>query len=113
MDSHAKRVAENEMLFRHVNEQIRTLDHRFGVDGAELQTFLCECGRTDCVEPLELTMDEYEEVHANGAQFVIVDGHEDPAVETVVLQTERFTVIKKDEGGPAEYIAEHAPAEPT
>jgi hypothetical protein len=38
---------------------------------------------------------------------VIVDGHEDPRVETVVERRERFSIVRKDEGGPAAYVAEH------
>jgi hypothetical protein len=44
MDRRSARVAENELLFRHVNEQIRTLDARLGASGGDLQDFLCECG---------------------------------------------------------------------
>jgi hypothetical protein len=109
MDEREQRVAENELLFRHVNEQIRTLDARLGVAGPELQGFVCECGNPQCTERVELTAEEYEQAHAEPASFVVVDGHEDPCVETVVERSERFSVVRKNGGGPAEYVARHEP----
>jgi hypothetical protein len=106
MDRRAQRVAENELLFRHVNEQIQTLDARLGVAGGDLQAFVCECGNALCTERVQLTVKEYEHIHTDPVLFVIVDGHEDPRVETVVERRKRFSVIRKDEGGPAEYVAE-------
>lgn len=107
MDSRERRVAENEVLFRHVNQQIRTLDEQFGMGSDELQAFLCECGNGRCSERVELTVQEYEAAHADPAGFVIVDGHEDPSVESVVERRDRFTVIRKKDGGPAEFATEH------
>lgn len=109
MDEREQRVAENELLFRHVNEQIRTLDARLGVASPELQGFLCECGNPRCTERVELTVEEYQHAHADRARFVIVEGHEDPRVETVVERSERFSVVRKNEGGPSEYVVEHDP----
>jgi hypothetical protein len=105
MDRRSERVAENEVLFRHVNEQIQALDVRLGVAGGDLQGFLCECGDPQCTARVQLSVEEYERFHADPVVFVIVDGHEDPLVETVVERHERFSVIRKDEGGPAEHVA--------
>lgn len=107
MDSRQQRVAENEVLLRGVNEQIHTLDVRLGVNGPAVQQFLCECGSLECTERIDLSVEEYERVHADPTRFAIVEGHEDPSVETVVERHDGFSVIQKDEGGPAEFAAAH------
>jgi hypothetical protein len=105
MDRRSARVAENELLFRHVNEQIRTLDARLGASGGDLQDFLCECGDPQCTDRVPLTVEEYERIHTDPITFVIVHGHENPRVETVIDRHERFSIIRKNEGGPAEHVA--------
>lgn len=109
MDRREQRVAENELLFRRVNEQIQTLDNRLGVSVSEPQRFLCECGDPDCTDRIELTTREYARIHDDPATFVIVDGHDDPSVETVIERHDRFAVVRKDEGGPAEYVRDRSP----
>jgi hypothetical protein len=107
MDERQQRMAQNELLFRHVNEQIQALDTRLGVTGGDLQRFLCECGDAQCTDRVELTVEEYERAHDEPATFAIVDGHQDPRVETVVERSDRFSVVRKKDGGPAEYVARH------
>ena len=63
--------------------------------GSELHEFVCECGNPHCTEWVELTVEEYEQVHAEPASFVIVDGHEVPRIETVVERSERFSVVAR------------------
>lgn len=107
MDSRERRIGENEILFRHVNTQIRELDARFEVPSAETYEFLCECGNRDCAERIRLGIEEYERIHVDPVQFAVVPGHEIPDVESVVERRDGYLVIRKDEGGPAELAAEH------
>ena len=98
--SREARVAKNEVLFREVNERIRDLAPEDG------QTeFLCECGDAACVEPVTMSLSEYEFVRREAARFFVLPGHEVPDVEDVVERRERFTIVAKREGTPAE-IAE-------
>lgn len=107
MDSRARRIGENEVLFREVNAQFRALDDKLEGAGDELYGFLCECGNGECAERIDLTIADYERIHAEPAQFVIVDGHEEPSVESVVERHDGHAVVRKHEGGPAELAAEH------
>lgn len=107
MDSRARRIGENEVLFRHVNLQMRSLDVKLDSVRGEPHDFLCECGAIDCSERIPLTLDDYERIHADPAQFVIVEGHEEPSVEDVVERHGDYAVVRKREGGPAELAAEH------
>jgi hypothetical protein len=72
----------------------------------ERMEFLCECDDTDCVEKVSGTPAEYEAIRAVATHFVVLPGHEDPAVEHVVQQTERFLVVEKE--GEAAHEAEES-----
>ena len=54
------------------------------------------------VDGITLTMDEYREVRSQPELFAIAVGHEMPDVEDVVGANDRFNVVRKREGGPAE-----------
>ena len=101
MDERARRIGENEAIYRAVNEKIEALNESFGTL-AESMTIVCECGNLSCAEQIELDPGTYERVRADPAQFVIVPGHEIPDVEDVVEQHGTYDVIRKRPGGPAE-----------
>ncbi len=87
------RIAHTEALFRDVNERIAETTERFQSDQAE---FVCECSDPACTERVHATLDEYEHVRSDGAQFLLVPGHEDARVERVVEQPRgRFAVVEK------------------
>lgn len=109
MGERERRIGENEVLFRAVNEQIEKLDQRFGGGARELHEFICECGHGDCVERVELTLHEYAELRSDATTFALVDGHEQPEVEDVVARHERFTVVRKRPGEPAEVARRNNP----
>ena len=85
----------NEALFREVNERIEDVGTTLAPDDGPL-LFLCECDNTDCVEKVSTTRAEYEAIRAVATHFVVLPGHEDPGVEHVVQQTERFLVVEKE-----------------
>ena len=53
-------------------------------------------------------MDEYRAVRSEPELFAIALGHELPDVEDVVRTNERFSVVRKREGTPAEIARELA-----
>ena len=85
----------NEALFRNVNEQIEDLSKTVPPD-EPLMEFLCECDNKDCAEKISATRAEYEAVRAVGTRFIVTPGHEDPEVESVVQQNDRFLVVEKE-----------------
>jgi len=103
MDSRAKQVARNESLFREVNEQIEEIAET--MLKSSHSGFFCECGNADCVELLELSVEEYEEIRANPRRFVVQRGHELPDFERVVEQ-ESYSIVQKvgDAGEVAERL---------
>jgi hypothetical protein len=101
MDERARRIGENEALYRAVNERIEDLNDAFGLL-AETMAVICECGDLKCSSQIELDIPTYERVRSDPAQFVVLPGHEIPDVEHIVERSDGFFVIKKDRGGPAE-----------
>ena len=108
MDERAKRIGYNEALFRNVNERVRELEHGLN-PGRKTLEFVCECGDETCTEKISLTSEDYEELRSRPVHFAIVPGHEAPEVERVVSRHERFAVVEKLPGGPAELAAETEP----
>ena len=52
------RLARNEALFREVNERVREVGERAGLDMID---FICECGDAGCTAAVSLTESEYEQ----------------------------------------------------
>ena len=93
MSEREKRLATNEALVREVNER---LEARVEVAVGDHVPFavLCECADPECTERIMLTPAEYEAIHADPTQFVVVDGHVAADVEDVSHRG-RFAVVKK------------------
>lgn len=96
---------QNEALFREVNERIEDVGTALAPGDVPLE-FLCECDDPGCVEKVSATRAEYEAIRAVATHFVVLPGHEDPGVEHVVHQTERFLVVEKE--GRAAHDAEES-----
>ena len=84
--------AKTESLFRDVNERIATAAERFGSEETE---FVCECADPTCVERVEVPLADYEDVRAEPTAFILVNGHEDDAIETVVETHRRYQIVHK------------------
>jgi hypothetical protein len=87
-----QRVARTEALFRDVNERIAETAGRFLSEDA---FFVCECADAECTERVTATLDEYESVRGDGAQFLLSNGHELQEAERVVERHRRFNVVRK------------------
>ena len=84
--------AQTESLFRDVNERIAESAQNFETDST---AFVCECSDPTCTARVHATLDEYEEVRADGATFLTTPGHVDEDIERVVSDRGRFQVIEK------------------
>jgi len=108
MTERERRIGRNEEVFRRVNEQIEQVNEAFGsVSGT--MTLVCECGETSCIEQIELTPEEYERLRSEETLFAIRPGHEIPDVEDVVERADRYWVVRKHEGDPADTAREISP----
>jgi len=94
-----QKLALNQVLFREVNEKIRSLSSRFG-DEASME-LICECSQESCMTQLTVSPAAYEEVRQFPARFFVAPGHEIPAIERVVAATDVYNVVEKfGEAGP-------------
>jgi hypothetical protein len=96
MDERARRIAENEALFRDLNEEVGAVAHTFSLAG-ETRTFdfLCECGDPACAQRVPVMLTKYEELRTSPLHFVVVPGHEITDVERVIETTPAYSVIEK------------------
>lgn len=110
-----QRLAENEAIFRKLNEQViagveqtnrlarEDNQPEFSVtsksDDAPLQ-FFCECADENCTGRVSMNLLEYRKIHKNRKRFVILPGHEVTSVEKVVFEKPTYTVVEKGETPP-------------
>jgi hypothetical protein len=96
----ATRMAQNQVLFREVNERIHEVAADYGI--TERFSIFCECASSACQEEIELTETEYEHLRRTPTHFAVLRGHDVPAVEHVVEENDRFVTVEKiDEGAAA------------
>lgn len=110
MDARERRLAENEALFREINEEVSRAasrldevapsDHRY--------EFFCECSGDSCRKEISMTLVEYEAVRANATRFAVFPGHEATDVERVVERGDRYHVVEKH-GEAAELVRRRDP----
>ena len=87
------RIANNQSVFRRVNESIER--GRWPGEEDAPAVFCCECAQFGCGELIELSVREYERVRANGRRFIVALGHNLPEVEDVVEEHEGYLVVEK------------------
>jgi len=87
--------ATNETVFRDMNEWTEEEnDARFGLERL-MDAYLCECSDRRCTDPIRLTRDEYEAVRAVPVRFAIALDHENPEIDRVVRENDRFATVDK------------------
>jgi len=106
MDARETRLAQNEALFREVNERVNEVANELGGDGA--YSYLCECANADCTFRVTLTTSEYESVRSDPTQFVVLPLHYTPEVETLVARSDAYWIVQKS-GDAGEYVKQLDP----
>ena len=101
-DARDERLAQNQVIFRTVNESIQQQALRFG--GLDAYQFICECASSGCFERISLTLEQYERIRGEGSTFVVTPGHEYDEIELVIERQVTYSVVRKD--GAAGVIAE-------
>lgn len=106
MDAREHRMAQNEVLFREVNERIEAMAHHLGPDVP--YEFLCECANADCTFRVSIPISVYEAVRAHPKQFVVLPLHYTPEVEELVVEEDTYWVVLK-EGDAGDYVEHRDP----
>jgi hypothetical protein len=100
MSAFEDRAAQNEALFRRVNEEIEKLG-QVERSAGRFTAFVCECSDGTCAKQVELTIAEYEEVRSESRWFAIAPGHVTDQIEHVVRKNDRYAIVEKDSPGAA------------
>jgi hypothetical protein len=99
-DPTSERAAQNQSLYRSINENIRELNQTLADVTPLAGEWICECADTTCTVRINATLEEYETVRASGRTFIVSPGHVLPQVERIVAENDRFTTVEKlDNGG--------------
>lgn len=87
--------AITETIFREMNEWTKEADDvRLGVN-RPMGSYLCECSDRRCTDPIRMTRTEYETVRSEGDRFAIALNHENPEIDVVVTENERYATVAK------------------
>jgi hypothetical protein len=103
-----KRLAENEVVFKQANmravdgiKSVKTIAEEdnqeylvSGIDDMILQ-FYCECSNEKCKKRILLSTKEYVKHHQNKAQFITAVDHDNPKIERVVIENDKYIVVEK------------------
>lgn len=93
MSDWREQEATNETVFREMNEWTEEAnDARLGFERS-LDVYLCECSDRRCTDPISLTRPEYESVRAEPLRFAIALNHENPEIDRVVFENNRFAAV--------------------
>jgi hypothetical protein len=109
------RAAENEDLFRRLNERLHVLANvaasAVEAEASEMpERFLCECAQVRCSQVIELTPHQYQRVRETNRRFLVAPdvSHTSPDLEVVVERHESYWVVEKvgEAGAEADALAD-------
>ena len=105
--SSADAMAKNEAASRETNEEVERA-HEVDPPGRRTQ-ISCECALSNCGRVITITVDEYRHVRMDPRQFAIVPEHFIGDIERIVFENDRFAVVIKREGTPADVARDDNP----
>jgi hypothetical protein len=88
------RAAQNELVFRAVNEQIVKMTDRFRAQLSDID-IVCECAETSCVGTIRIDAGEFSAVERVEGTFLVLPGHENEEVEQVLQRQAKYFVVLK------------------
>ena len=100
MSEYRREEAINETRSRQTNEWIEAANDRFGAEHP-MDEYRCECSDVMCADVVSLTRVEYEAVRADGLRFFIAAHHENPELDGLIVEHERYSIVQKLPGEPA------------
>ena len=107
MDERERRLAQNEALFREVNEKVEQIAALHG-DDDHVYEFYCECANADCTLHVAATLTAYEGVREHPTRFLVYPEHALPDIENVLDRTGTYWIVEKT-GEAAAYVTQLDP----
>ena len=105
-DERRVRAAQNQLLFRSVNEQIEALGEKL-LTAVEEVDFACECADLECIQRITLSVEAFERIERERNRFIVIPGHEIEEVEDTVEFCDGYVIVAK-RGAGAEYLEKHS-----
>jgi hypothetical protein len=93
--------ARNETIFREMNEWTEEANDARSGARDPMDVYLCECSDRRCTDPISLTRPEYEAIRAVAVRFAIALNHENPEIDKLLFENERFATVEKFYGSGA------------
>jgi CheY-like chemotaxis protein len=90
-----KQIGRNEDEARAANEIVSVEGEQARMHGSELLAVLCECGDRACHAPLDMTVDDYEEIRSEPDHFAVLDGHEILEAEHIIARRAEYLIVQK------------------
>lgn len=94
MSPREERAIRNEALFREVNVHIADLEERVHATD-DLLPLVCECASSGCSAPIEVESAIFQRVRENPLRYLVLPGHEQLDVESVVERHQRYFIVEK------------------
>ena len=89
-----ERLGANEAIFRAANERMEDWEEQHWK--SETEVYYCECADPKCREKVHLRHADYEKARRDSSYFLIVQGHEDPEIETVIEEQKGWAIVEKE-----------------
>jgi hypothetical protein len=108
--SSERRLAENEVVFRQMNEQVHSgyeETNRMAREDNQPQflvehksddmplLFYCECADENCRERIRINIHDYNKIHVKRDQFILIPGHETHQIERIVSKKAGYYIVQK------------------
>ena len=90
------RLLKNEQVFRDYNNR-RVAFEQDADPAGDLVPFVCECADPECIEGMELSIEDFMGAHSAPNRFTVKPGHVFPEGERVRGTHDRFWVVEKDD----------------
>jgi hypothetical protein len=88
------RAAVEHGLNRRLNERLSNQEEQGGARRLP-RLLVCECGRPDCAETVEVSATEYEAARSSPHLYLVAAGHQSPGVTDVIVEVpRRFTIVE-------------------
>lgn len=106
-----RRLAENEVIFRQINQQVHSgfeKTNRIAREDRQPEYitnpkendaplhFYCECADEKCAGRVLINLYEYNKIHEQNNRFVIMPGHEVASIEKVIVRNDNYEVVQKN-----------------
>jgi hypothetical protein len=90
------RAAQNQSLFREINERVKELNEGFSLV-LPIGEWVCECANETCTERISMSAQEYEEIRSDGVRFFVAPSEEHvwPDVEVVTKRHDPYWVVER------------------